>query len=277
MHAGRTYRACEQTSWKRKVIRCMWVSRRVKNGCESGLGKRGGRLLNRDASKQNTRGTRTVGTRLPCHLSGKWLLGQRTCHCARRVRQHVSPKLFRTARGRRTDGKRLRSSASSAAGTIRLNPFHSPPLILFATHDGGRAHEIPPFESVVGASRSASPKPRHIALQTGIDNNNMAQSEGGAKAGGEARYVGKEEHGSHAAEGTPDILRMATVVAPYRELTVCRNPMSWSPSSSVPLESATSSALAVTRASSASSLQRKTKPSLPFLNWSTDRKTCALL
>jgi hypothetical protein len=77
-------------------------------------------------------------------------------------------------------------------------------------HDGRRAHEIPPSQPVLVASRSSPAKPRNVAIQARIDNNYMAQGEGSTEASGEAGDAWEEEYRGNAAASAPDILRIAT-------------------------------------------------------------------
>jgi hypothetical protein len=91
-------------------------------------------------------------------------------------------------------------------------PFSSSPYLYSAlvvpqpSHNGGRSHEVPRPQPVVGASPGAPPQPRHIAVQARVDSDNMAQGEGSAAAGGEAGHTGQEEHRGVAAAGAPDLL-----------------------------------------------------------------------
>ena len=108
----------------------------------------------------------------------------------------------------------LRAIASREHHPDSVVPPHSCRCSVSLGHHGGRAHEIPPSQPIVFASRRAPPKSRHIAVQARIDNNNMAQGEGGAAASRETGDAGQEEYRRNAAEGTPDILRKAPASTP---------------------------------------------------------------
>src|SRR5690242_502994 len=84
--------------------------------------------------------------------------------------------------------------------------LYSALVIRQPSHNGGRSHEVPRPQPVVGASPGAPPQPRHIAFQARVDSDNMAQGEGGAAPGGETGHPGQEEHRGVAAAGAPDLL-----------------------------------------------------------------------
>lgn len=126
----------------------------------------------------------------------------------------VASTVFRTALGQRPGedtADNRQASHKSRLEAFNCNPYFPsarPRIdISFLAHHGGRAHEVPPSQSVIRTSRSPSPKPRHIAVQARNDHNDMAQGQGSTETGREAGYIGQEEYRGDAAEGTPDILR----------------------------------------------------------------------
>jgi hypothetical protein len=104
------------------------------------------------------------------------------------------------------------------------------------TRNGGRPHEIPPFEPVVITPTSAPSKSRHFLVQARIHSDNMAQGKGSAAIGREAGDVGQEKHRSDAAQSNPNILCKHEFAASSIQymLTVARNQTKWCPSSSDP-------------------------------------------
>ena len=121
---------------------------------------------------------------------------------------------------------------------VRITLQHSrpsPALVSASCHHGGRTHEIPPSQPELGASTGTPAQPCHIALQARINSNDMAQGEGGAATGREARHFGKEEHRGVATKGAPDLLcmRPAPPVATSTDAPF-RNQTRWSLSSSDP-------------------------------------------
>lgn len=93
----------------------------------------------------------------------------------------------------------------SRIASVSLRPCTFTPPNTF--HNGGRTHEIPRPQPVVGASTGPPAQPRHIVVQARVDSNNMAQGEGGTAVSRETGYIGQEEHRGVAAESAPDLLR----------------------------------------------------------------------
>jgi len=172
------------------------------------------------------------------------------------------PELFST-----TIDNPLRDIACCERHSKSVSLFYSRRCSIPLAHHGGRPPEIPPSQPVLGTSRRSSAESRHIPIQARIDNNYMAQGEGGTAAGGEAGDAGEEKYRCNAAESAPNILRTAAPLCTHQlHADGRRNPMSWFRSSSDPSESATSAGPGATHASSVSSPSRRTKPNLPFSN-----------